>query len=106
MFLSLTRFLAPLRSGLGYSERCRRDARLAHYLQSTHSLPTLTHRAASAADARADAAARAAVSVVVVVIVCASVAKQAAFCAAVSGTRAVGAGSSSGSGSGVTAICY
>ena len=47
-------------------------------------------QAASAADARADAAARAAVSAFVVVIVCASVAKQAAFCAAVSGTRAVG----------------
>ena len=28
MFLSLTRFLALLRSGLSYSGRCRRDARL------------------------------------------------------------------------------
>ena len=47
-------------------------------------------QAAEAADARADAAARAAVSAFVVVIVCAKVAKQAAFCAALSGTRAVG----------------
>ena len=30
MFLSLTRFLALLRSGLSYSGRCRRDARLTH----------------------------------------------------------------------------
>ena len=68
-----------------------------HSFTCTLSRAHHSSQSASAADARADAAARVAVSVFVVVIVCASVAKQAAFCAAVSGTRAVGAGSSSGS---------
>ena len=40
MFLSLTRFLAPLRSGLSYSGRCRRDARLAQITCTLIRAPT------------------------------------------------------------------